>query len=196
QYDLEASDVKASETIVAEYDGFVQYGRDGFPLATRFLFGQLAPDGKIYICTSNSTQYLHVIHNPNEKGLACNVEQHGIELPTFNSFSIPNHPSYRLGAWEDSPCDTLSPISSTKQIAYNEVKFFPNPSTGFLQLELDEDVPISQLEVRFYSLVGQQVAIFKGQKEFDLSGFLNGVYLAEVLRNGKIIGREKIILQR
>ncbi|MEN0050030.1 MAG: hypothetical protein AAF806_23405, partial [Bacteroidota bacterium] len=137
QYDLQAEDIQASETIVAEYDGFVQYTDNGFPLATRFLRGQLAPDDKIYICTTNSTQYLHVIHNPNEKGLACNVEQHGIYLPTLNAFSIPNHPNYRLGTWEGSPCDTLSPISSTEQVAYNEMNFFPNPSTGFFQLELD-----------------------------------------------------------
>ncbi|MEM8528954.1 MAG: T9SS type A sorting domain-containing protein [Bacteroidota bacterium] len=195
QYDLWAEDIQASEILVAEYDGFVQL-IENFPLATRFFKQQLAPDSKIYISTTNATQYLHVIHNPNEKGLACNVEQHGIYLPTINTFSIPNHPNYRLGAWEGSPCDTLSPISSTEQIVANEVKFFPNPSTGFLQLELDKDVPISQLEVRFYSLVGQQIAAFKGQREFDLSGLVNGVYVAEVRKKGRIVGREKIIIQR
>ncbi|MEM9887276.1 MAG: T9SS type A sorting domain-containing protein [Bacteroidota bacterium] len=195
QLDLWARDIQASAISVAEYDGFEQdLGAFSFP--TRFLKGQLAPDGKIYISTTNSTRYLHVIHNPNEKGLACNVEQHGIELPTFNSFSIPNHPNYRLGAWEGSPCDTLSPISSTEQIVANEVKFFPNPSTGFLQLELDEDVPISQLEVRFYSLTAQLIQSSQGQNTFDLSHFSNGIYIASVFINGQVVGREKIVVQR
>ncbi|MEN0051992.1 MAG: hypothetical protein AAF806_33310, partial [Bacteroidota bacterium] len=180
QLDLWARDIEASAVTVAEYDGFAQYIDGNFPLATRFLKAQLAPNGKIYISTTNSTRYLHVIHNPNEKGLACKVEQHGIYLPTFNGFSIPNHPNYRLGAWEGSACDTLRTISSTEQITASKMKVFPNPSSGFLQLELDKDMPISQLEVRFYSLVGQQIAVFKGQREFDLSGFVNGVYLAKV----------------
>ncbi|MEM9850197.1 MAG: T9SS type A sorting domain-containing protein, partial [Bacteroidota bacterium] len=62
--------------------------------------------------------------------------------------------------------------------------------------ELDKDMPISQLEVRFYSLVGQQIAVFKGQREFDLSGFVNGVYLAKVRVREKVVGREKVIIQR
>ncbi|NJL77591.1 MAG: hypothetical protein HC892_23720, partial [Saprospiraceae bacterium] len=50
QYDLWADDIKASEVVVAEYDGFVAT----FP--TGFLYPQLAPDGRIYICTTNSTR--------------------------------------------------------------------------------------------------------------------------------------------
>jgi mRNA-degrading endonuclease toxin of MazEF toxin-antitoxin module len=30
-----------------------------------------------------------------------------VELPTYNAFSMPNFPNYRLGALEGSPCDTL-----------------------------------------------------------------------------------------
>ncbi|MEM9888968.1 MAG: T9SS type A sorting domain-containing protein [Bacteroidota bacterium] len=190
QYDLWASNIEASAIKVAEYDGFLA------PFPTYFFLGQLAPDGKIYINSANGTRYLHVIHNPNEKGLACNVEQHGILLPTYNSFSLPNFPNYRLGAWEGSPCDTLSPISFTKQIVANEVKFFPNPSTGFLQLELEEDVPISQLEVRFYSLTGQLIQSLQGQNTFDLIHFSNGIYIASVFINGQVVGREKIVVQR
>ena len=101
QYDLWAQDIEQSLDTVAVYDGFQG------PLPTFFHQAQLAPDGKIYISNSNGTFYLHVIHNPNEKGLACNVEQHGIKLPVYNSFSVPNHPNYRLGPIDGSNCDTL-----------------------------------------------------------------------------------------
>jgi hypothetical protein len=50
---------------------------------------------------------LHVIHSPDEPGEACQYQQHGITLPTYNSKSIPNHPNYRLGPLDGSPCDTL-----------------------------------------------------------------------------------------
>ena len=101
QYDLWAEDIEATRTLVAEYDGNVSF------LPTPFYLGQLAPDGKIYISVSNGVRVLHVIHNPDADCPDCGIEQHGIELPTFNSFSIPNQPNYRLGPIDGSPCDTL-----------------------------------------------------------------------------------------
>ena len=54
----------------------------------------------------------HIIHNPNERGTAANVEQHGLQLATFNDWSVPNHPNYRLKALIGSPCDTIRPIAA------------------------------------------------------------------------------------
>lgn len=96
QYDLWAEDIEATRTLVAEYDGHL----DPFP--TTFFLGQLAPDGKIYIASNNGVTSLHVIHNPDADCPDCRIE-----LPTFNSFSIPNQPNYRLGPIDGSPCDTL-----------------------------------------------------------------------------------------
>ncbi len=101
QYDLQATDILASQQTVAEYDGFL----DPFP--TTFYQIQLAPDGKMYISSANSTNYLHIIHQPDLPGLDCEIEQHGYRLPTKNAFSVPNFPNYRLGPVDGSPCDTL-----------------------------------------------------------------------------------------
>jgi hypothetical protein len=103
QYDLWATDVEASRDTVAEWDGFVE---DGF-FATTFYLAQLAPDGKIYINSNNSVSYLHVIEQPDLPGDSCQVCQHCVDLPTWNAFSLPNFPNYRLGPLEGSPCDTL-----------------------------------------------------------------------------------------
>ena len=40
---------------------------------------------------------LHVIHYPDEPGLACEVEQYGVSLPYYHLRSMPNFPNYRLG---------------------------------------------------------------------------------------------------
>lgn len=102
QYDLYSDDVGESGTKVATYDGFL----DG-QLTTRFYLAQLAPNGKIYLNMNNSTQYLHVIHQPDRPCPNCGIEQHGIYLPTYNAFSMPNFPNFRLGPLDGSPCDTL-----------------------------------------------------------------------------------------
>ncbi len=103
QYDLEAANIPASKKTI-DYDGFVEEST-GFSL--QFNLAQLAPDGKIYINTVNGTSYLHVIHQPDLLYPDCMVEQHGITLPTYNAFSMPNFPNYRLGPLDGSPCDTL-----------------------------------------------------------------------------------------
>ncbi|NUO00981.1 MAG: PKD domain-containing protein [Saprospiraceae bacterium] len=103
QYDLQAPDIEASRITVAEWDGFAQNGS----FATTFYLAQLAPDGKIYITSNSSVSYLHVINHPDSLGLACDVCQHCVELPTWNAFSLPNFPNYRLHHLEGSPCDTL-----------------------------------------------------------------------------------------
>jgi hypothetical protein len=103
QYDLWAANIESSRITVATWDGFEE---NGF-FATTFYLAQLAPDGKIYINSNNGVSYLHVINNPDSLGLACDVCQHCIDLPTINAVSLPNFPNYRLHHLAGSPCDTL-----------------------------------------------------------------------------------------
>jgi hypothetical protein len=102
QFDLWASDIPASKVKVAEWDGFTDQN-----IETLFYLAQLAPDGKIYICSTSSPRYLHVINQPNLPYPYCDLQQHGVRLPTWNSVSLPNFPNYRLGPLDGSPCDTL-----------------------------------------------------------------------------------------
>ena len=101
QYDLWASDIPASEVVVGEWDGNID------PFANLFFMAQLGPDGKIYINIPNGSNYLHVVNRPNEKGLACNFVQRGLDLMNRNDTALPNNPNYRLGPLDGSPCDTL-----------------------------------------------------------------------------------------
>jgi len=103
QYDLESTDISASKTLVAEWDGYVHE----ISFATTFSAAQLAPDGKIYIGTAFSTPFLHIIEYPDRKGVACQVRQRAIHLPNYNNYSIPNFPNFRLGSIDGSECDTL-----------------------------------------------------------------------------------------
>jgi hypothetical protein len=101
QYDLKAPDLADSEILIDVYDGYINTS------ATVWDFSQLAPDGKIYICSPGSTKIVHVIHSPDEAGTACQFEQHGIHLPVYNASSVTNNPYFRLGPLDGSACDTL-----------------------------------------------------------------------------------------
>jgi hypothetical protein len=108
QYDVWAEDVFSTEVVVAEYDGFISYSPNG-AVERRSYFSrfQLGPDGKIYVPSSGVNFYLGVIHHPDRKGLACEVEQHSVRLPTYVYGTTPTFPTLRLGPVDGSSCDTL-----------------------------------------------------------------------------------------
>ncbi len=144
---------------------------------------QLAPDGKIYISNGNSGLRLHVINNPDEPGLACNMEQHGVVLPRLNMNSLPNHPNYFLGAVAGSVCDSLGLSAFTPGPSPRErggVRAFPNPSgDGQFMLGYPANAKIGWLEVR--NLAGQvvlreRIPQWSTVHEVDLKGEAEGMY--------------------
>jgi hypothetical protein len=101
QYDLYADDIESSKEIVSVYTGPINM--ISIPV---FGFLQHAPDGKIYIWAGD-TEYMHVIHFPDRKGLSCAVQQRAITLPTSVFAANLYYPHYRLGPMDDTVCDTL-----------------------------------------------------------------------------------------
>lgn len=144
QFDVTATDIAASMVHIAEWDTFYSPFP---PFATVFDMALLAPDGKIYISTSNGTLHLHVINDPDVPGLGCNVVQHQLELPTYFSNSLPNHPNYHLGALVGSPCDTLGLGLPERPPSLN-VSAYPNPSNGAFTLSYSAQPVAGLLEVR------------------------------------------------
>ncbi len=103
QYDLQAPNIDSSRILVGEYDGYIT--DQGF--STQLFSMALAPDGKIYMTAPNGVRVLHVIHKPNEPGIACDFRQHDISLPANILFYMPNLPHFRMYDAPGSPCDTL-----------------------------------------------------------------------------------------
>ena len=101
QYDLLAANVAASKVLIGTYDGYVSFS------PTTFFMLQVAPNGKLYMNSASLANTLHVIHSPDLPGTACRFEQHDLQLPVRNLWSLPNFPYYRLGPLDGSPCDTL-----------------------------------------------------------------------------------------
>jgi hypothetical protein len=87
-----------------------------------FYTGRRAADGKIYYSVFGSNGFtLSVIHEPDKKGLDCNVEQHGIILSSLTEGTLPFFPNYRLGPLKGSSCDTI--ITSSHEYIKQENYF-------------------------------------------------------------------------
>ncbi|HMQ59286.1 MAG TPA: T9SS type A sorting domain-containing protein [Flavilitoribacter sp.] len=171
QFDLWADDIPASQTLIAVWDGFFN------PYATIFYKSALAPDGKIYISSTSSHRSLHVIHHPDLKGTACDLEQHGLALPAFNFNTIPNLPHYRNGPF--APCE---PSGTEDAATAGDISVFPNPASRYFNIRFSPAHPPS--DIRVFDLAGREKAhlasdVLAGRTgaEISLAGWPPGIYL-------------------
>ncbi len=180
QFDLAAADIESSKVLIATWDGYSN------PSATLFHFAALGPDGKIYITSAGTTYNLHVIHSPDLPSLDCNLEQHGIVLPSLHFGSIPNFPNYRN---QTTPldCDSIY-VSTTKLRTPLEFAVFPNPTAGIITVEVEEYAVNLVFEV--HDMLGRVVGNFKlapypQQHIISLNNLLDGQYFYTILVNGE-----------
>jgi WD40 repeat protein len=189
QFDTRADSLMEGRTLIGVYDSFGLGGQGG-SLPTTFYQQMLAPNGKIYITTSNGTKYLHVIHKPNEAGAACDFEQRGIGLLTYHSFSPPNFPHFRLYDFQDSPCDTLGingpppPEDTTPPppVCAGSIRIFPNPARSLALIEMPECQGGS---VSVFDVMGRWVEDLQLEEEsmsttLDVSAYVAGIYFLRI----------------
>jgi hypothetical protein len=189
QYDLTSTNISLTEQVVAVYDSFTSYLGGAPPLQTLFGLAALAPDGKIYISTGNSTIHMHVINQPNSLGTSCNLVQHGLQLPTYDFNSFPNHPNYFLGKIPGSPCDTV--LTSNGVEVHPEIvpKIFPNPTTGKFNIWFTVHNKPGVLEI--FDVNGKLVrkefiAEWSQYKQVDISTMPAGIYMSRLSWNERI----------
>jgi Secretion system C-terminal sorting domain len=178
QVDTEASDILASVDTVAHYDGFY-YDVGISRIYTPFYLPYNTPNGRIFIGSWNGNRYLHTIENPNEAGIACNVQQHSIFLPTWNNGTTPNFPTYRVGTLVGSGCDT---IVGTNNVITEKIKveIFPNPVNNNTRLIWYEPFK-SNIKIEIINSIGQIIETIKAEnsttyKEIDTKNLPNGIY--------------------
>jgi len=189
QYDMQATNISASQILLGTYDGF------NSPLYTTFFLSQLASDGKIYINTGGFANVLHVINYPDSIGTACSFVQHGIQLPVWNVYTIPNFPNYRLGAVLEPGCDSLvtaqEPI--TKEVYFS---VYPNPVLAD-NVTFTYTVSSETGSVCIYNIEGKEVAHYiipqwSSVQHLKLPKMTGGVYMAR-LTQGNAVANTKFL---
>ena len=197
QFDLEASDISASKTHIAEYDGYQS------PFPTSFFLQQLAPDCRIYMNSPNGVDVLHVIKYPNRPGLDCEFIQHGLQFPQRFSISLPNFPHYRTGT-PYPICDSTIVLNMTTPIfelpdpELLQLSVFPNPAKEQLTIRLTEPQQ-EPLSWRLYDALGrevlqQDIAPFAAEAEVSVEYLPRGIYFYGVEKDGVIVASGKVVV--
>ena len=193
QFDLFAPDIEKSKVKIADYDGFVTW----FDTQASFYKMALAPNGKIYMGTTNSSDVMHIIHNPDEKGLLCDFKQHDLALPDIYYISLPNFPNFRLGKKEGVICPSLVAVSDTKMPIFT-AKLFPNPTKEKVVLTWDtylEQEAAWELYNQYGQLVfSHQVTLSTQEAVIDISDIENGVYFWKLNIKEKIGQSGKLVI--
>ncbi len=189
QFDMQASNIPASQVTIGVYDGFLSNG-----FVANFYLAALAPDNKIYITCGNSTTDIHVINFPDSVGASCDFCQHCVSLPAFNAATIPNHPNYFLGADGGTVCDSLPTGLAFIKRATDEFLLFPNPALNDIYITVGRE---NIEKVSLSNSFGQNIPIecdFKSINylHFDVSKFENGFYYIEIITKKNKISRKFI----
>jgi len=190
QYDLTSSNISSTAQIVAVYDSFTSYIGSAPPLQTLFGLAALAPDGKIYISTGNSTVHLHVINQPDSVGLSCDLVQHGLQLPTYAFNTFPNHPNYFLGKIPGSPCDTIPLNTSIDEFPERILKVSPNPTSDEFTIWFSvQDKPgiVEIFDVNGTMVRKDYIVEWSQYKKLNISNLPNGLYFSRMSWNKKIV---------
>lgn len=188
QVDMSEGDIQSSLMLIAEYDGFAD------PFATRFYYMERTPDHRIFMNVTNGSRWLHIIQDPDQKGLDCRFEQHTLKFPFVNNFTLPHFPNYRLGALDDPLCDT---VVGTHEIAHTRAKPFtisPIPASTVLSIHPHDPLDLQDMVCCLYTLQGYEV-LRSSALDLDISMLPPGIYFAVMMVNGEVVQQEKVVIQ-
>ena len=121
-------------------------------------------------------------------GLACDVCQHCLLLPTLNIYGcIPNYPNYFLGADTSSICDSLtSSITHNKLNFANTLSIFPNPATTSITITAN-GIKGNKVTISIYNAIGnlirkQSVQAYVGKVTLqeNIKELPSGIYIVKL----------------
>ena len=148
------------------------------------------PDCRLYITTGGTNYWMHVIHYPDEKGIACNFQPLALEMPFRIAKVMPNFLQYGSGC--DPTYDWPFPMAT--QIPGEEIttdiNISPNPGRDMVFLNSKESKP-SAWTISVYDMSGRSVMkvddIDAYTTQLDISALSAAVYIYKVTdRDGKI----------
>ncbi len=192
QFDITDVDILASRVNIASLST-----PDTILFPTRFNQGAIAANGKIYIGGTIQYNHLHVIHNPDCKGINSNLEQYAIEInkvPHFSANGVPHIPHFRSQP-QNIDCDTVNVITNTNQIAKQNIEhyIYPNPFLDIL------DITVGELTTGFtfkmYDLLGKELLAIDAVSssiQIDLGYVLDGMYFYQILNESEPVANGKL----
>lgn len=189
QFDVSASNIASTRTIIARYDGFRN------PYGTVFYLSALAPDGRIYISATSSTYNLHVITKPDCPGKSSEIIQHGITLPGFNFSSVPTHVHY---GYDPSTYKCDSALNGINEDLTSKRLFdiYPSVVRDKLVIKYNGNLLKENTTISIINLAGKTSFYPISNSTFnqiDVSELNSGLFILQIKQNNKTIYQHKLV---
>ena len=89
-------------------------------------------------------------------------------------------------------CTACNVTSSTEEFNHNAVRLYPNPTTGMLNIQMNQ-ASVEVLGVAVFDVQGKQVMNVSASNNVDLSKLVDGVYFVQIKSNVGSIYKEVIL---
>jgi hypothetical protein len=200
QLNTDTSDIAASLDTVAVWDGFIS----GLPptcCATDFWTMYLAANGKIYLSSGSSVKHLHEMSYPDSGGVACDVQQHSINLNGIWHFrAVPNHPNYYLGCDTTLGCQCLVSTVGINEVSHDfRFNIYPNPSSGKFNiiylLPQNKEGIVQIFDVKGRLVFSYNLPQWSTLQHFNLNHLAQGIYAVKISSDGYNVSKKIIITE-
>ncbi len=163
---------------------------------------QLAPNGKIYIASTNyflpDSTYLvpltnfntnlSVINNPDSISIACDFQPWVINLcGKRDLLSLPQMLNYSLSALDGSSCDSLGLGVNNRQLV-SLINIYPNPANNELTIEVLNGIAPKQIEITNSSgVIVVKLKQTKPNQQVNIKSLAGGLYFVKVyMKDGSV----------
>jgi hypothetical protein len=182
---------------IATYDGF--YSPYTWCCQTSFFNMYLAANGKIYMTSGNGVQHIHEMNYPDSAGVACDLQQHAINLGVWSFRAVPNHANYYLGCdTSQTTCPCLT--TGINEVAGHDFKFSisPNPTNG--NIKIVYLLPQNQKGLfEVFDVTGKKVFSYalppwSTLQQFDLRFLGGGIYNCMITSGNERVSKKLVVL--
>lgn len=152
---------------------------------------QLGPDGKIYV--ARCTNYVGIINNPNNAGIACNYVNNALDIsPASHNTSFPLFiAGYQYQNKRNPVCSSLG----IPEISQNLIQVVPNPANDRVELTSSNSFNHAVLSVTdCFGKKIRELTHLSGQSLiFYREGLPAGVYFIHLIENNQILASSRIL---
>jgi WD40 repeat protein len=182
---------------VATYDGFCFPNP---PWCTTFFMMYLAANGKIYITSGSGVQHIHEINYPDSAGIACDVQQHAINLGVWSFRAVPNHPNYYLECDSTLGCPCLN--TSVNEIEQHNFHFSvsPNPNNGNFKISYllpqNQNGTFEMFDVNGRKIYSQVLPKWSTMQVVKLPFLADGIYNCSILSGEDRVNKNVAVMRK
>jgi hypothetical protein len=107
-----------------------------------------------------------------------------------NSFPLYQNPGYNL------PCNFTTVGKEEFTLDGLELSVFPNPASDNIKIEFSGENTPEQFQVQVYDLLGKEVVsgTYSSGSSLDLAGIKEGLYTLNLVSDGQILARRKLVV--